>query len=105
MALMDCARSWRESTSVPSRSKISSLSRAAGMGRLVLITPPFYLPDFRCLRNAAGFTIEKLMATKTEPRPAAVKAPEPAASGEKTYQGLTKKQLIEFYRLMFLSRR
>jgi 2-oxoisovalerate dehydrogenase E1 component len=47
------------------------------------------------------------MATKTEPRPAA-KAPDaPAkpASGEKTYQGLTKKQLIEFYRLMFLSRR
>jgi 2-oxoisovalerate dehydrogenase E1 component len=47
------------------------------------------------------------MATKTEPRPAA-KAPDaPAkpASGEKTYQGLTKKQLIECYRLMFLSRR
>src|SRR5690349_5339455 len=31
--------------------------------------------------------------------------PEAAASGEKTYQGLTRKQLIEIYRLMFLSRR
>jgi 2-oxoisovalerate dehydrogenase E1 component len=47
------------------------------------------------------------MATKTEPRPAAKQpdAPAKAPSGEKTYQGLTKKQLIEFYRLMFLSRR
>src|SRR5438270_1626196 len=47
------------------------------------------------------------MATKTEPRPTAKapEAPAKAPSGEKTYQGLTKKQLIEFYRLMFLSRR
>src|SRR3954462_9588265 len=29
----------------------------------------------------------------------------PAAKSEKTYNGLTKKQLIDFYRLMFLSRR
>src|SRR3954454_25164786 len=47
------------------------------------------------------------MATKTDPRPAAKTPDVPAKppSGEKTYQGLTKKQLIEFYRLMFLSRR
>src|SRR3954465_12290852 len=47
------------------------------------------------------------MATKTEPRPAAKQpeAPAKAPSGEKTYQGLTKKQIVEFYRLMFLSRR
>jgi 2-oxoisovalerate dehydrogenase E1 component len=31
--------------------------------------------------------------------------PETAPKTEKTYNGLTKKQLIEFYRLMFLSRR
>ena len=45
--------------------------------------------------------------SKTEPRPAAKQPEAPAkpASGEKTYQGLTRKQLIEFYRLMFLSRR
>src|SRR5271168_3000535 len=29
----------------------------------------------------------------------------PTATKEKTYQGLTSQQLIEFYRLMFLSRR
>jgi 2-oxoisovalerate dehydrogenase E1 component len=40
------------------------------------------------------------MATKTLPKPA-TKAPE----SEKTYQGLTRKQLVEIYRLMFLSRR
>src|SRR4051795_4283179 len=47
------------------------------------------------------------MATKTDPRPAAKTPDVPAKppSGEKTYQGLTKKQLIEMYRMMFLSRR
>ena len=42
-----------------------------------------------------------MATTKTEPKPA-VKPPE---SQEKTYQGLTRKQLIEIYRLMYLSRR
>src|SRR6266705_3121806 len=48
-----------------------------------------------------------MATTKTEPRPAAKQPETPAKtpSGEKTYQGLTKKQVIEFYRLMFLSRR
>src|SRR3954463_13202076 len=48
-----------------------------------------------------------MATTKTEPRPAAKQpeAPAKTPSGEKTYQGLTKKQLIDFYRLMFLSRR
>src|SRR5688572_25556729 len=40
--------------------------------------------------------------TKTVP-PA--ETPSPAAKSDKTYNGLSKKQLIEFYRLMFLSRR
>jgi 2-oxoisovalerate dehydrogenase E1 component len=47
------------------------------------------------------------MATvKAEPKSGALKteAP-PSAKPEKTYQGLTRKQLIEIYRLMFLSRR
>src|SRR5881398_2525506 len=48
-----------------------------------------------------------MASTKTEPRPPAKppESPAKAPSGEKTYQGLTKKQLIDFYRLMFLSRR
>src|SRR5947209_14089007 len=50
-----------------------------------------------------------MMATKTEPKPE-TKAPSkpaeaPSAKAERTYQGLTRKQLIEIYRLMFLSRR
>src|SRR3954454_23703037 len=40
-----------------------------------------------------------MATTKTEPKPA--KTAQPA----KTYEGLTSKQLIEIYRLMFLSRR
>ena len=50
------------------------------------------------------------MATlKAEPKPvrspAAVKDEEPGKKPDKTYEGLTRKQLIEIYRLMFLSRR
>src|SRR5882762_4039959 len=50
------------------------------------------------------------MATlKAEPKPvrspAAVKVEEPGKKPDKTYEGLTRKQLIEIYRLMFLSRR
>src|SRR5436853_382054 len=50
------------------------------------------------------------MATlKAEPKPvrspAAVKDEEPGKKPDKSYEGLTRKQLIEIYRLMFLSRR
>ena len=49
------------------------------------------------------------MATKTEPKPESKAPPKtaeaPASKSERTYQGLTRKQLIEIYRLMFLSRR
>jgi 2-oxoisovalerate dehydrogenase E1 component len=48
-----------------------------------------------------------MAVTKTEPKKAAATAqPETIQpKSEKTYQGLTKKQIIEFYRLMYLSRR
>ncbi|MCU1306409.1 MAG: putative pyruvate dehydrogenase, component [Acidobacteriaceae bacterium] len=48
-----------------------------------------------------------MAVTKTEPKKAAATAqPETIQpKTEKTYQGLTKKQIIEFYRLMYLSRR
>src|SRR5437764_7107352 len=49
------------------------------------------------------------MATKTEPKPETKTAARPteaaAAKIEKTCQGLTRKQLVEIYRLMYLSRR
>ena len=45
-----------------------------------------------------------MATTKVEPKNKAAVA-EPPAKPEKTYQGLTRKQLIEFYRWMFLSRR
>src|SRR5205085_4527954 len=45
-----------------------------------------------------------MATTKVEPKPA--KAPAAAERGpEKTYEGLTGKQLIEMYRLMYLSRK
>src|SRR5437868_15336986 len=48
-----------------------------------------------------------MAVTKTEPKKAAATAqPETIQpKTEKTYEGLTKKQIIEFYRLMYLSRR
>src|SRR4051794_4035069 len=49
-----------------------------------------------------------MAVTKTEPKKTSATAqPEsaPVVKPEKTYQGLTKKQIIDFYRLMYLSRR
>src|SRR5574340_201871 len=43
------------------------------------------------------------MATRTEAKPA--RAEEPGRKPEKTYEGLSRKQLIQIYRTMFLSRR
>src|SRR5881296_1475990 len=44
--------------------------------------------------------------TKAEPKTAGKAAvAEPPGRAEKTYESLTRKQLIEFYRLMYLSRR
>ena len=44
------------------------------------------------------------MATKTDPKPAGV-ADEKIRSADKTYEGLTRDQLIEAYRIMYTSRR
>src|ERR1700680_3320337 len=44
------------------------------------------------------------MATKTDPKPAAG-AEEKIKSGGKTYEGLSREQLIEAYRIMYTSRR
>ncbi|HXM23370.1 MAG TPA: dehydrogenase E1 component subunit alpha/beta [Terriglobales bacterium] len=44
------------------------------------------------------------MATKTDPKPAAV-AEEKIKSAGKTYEGLSREQLIEAYRIMYTSRR
>src|SRR5215472_4259559 len=46
-----------------------------------------------------------MATTKTEPKPPAPAKQAEPAKAEKTYQGLTRKQLIEIYRLMYLSRR
>jgi 2-oxoisovalerate dehydrogenase E1 component len=46
-----------------------------------------------------------MATTKVEPKPAKGAATEAGRGPEKTYEGLTGKQLIEFYRLVFLSRR
>ena len=44
-----------------------------------------------------------MATTKVEPKP--VKAPAASRGPEKTYEGLTGKQLLQLYRMMFLSRR
>ncbi|HJX82941.1 MAG TPA: dehydrogenase, partial [Candidatus Angelobacter sp.] len=48
-----------------------------------------------------------MAATKTEPKKnaSAVAVADAPAKTEKTYEGLTRQQLVEMYRLMYLSRR
>jgi 2-oxoisovalerate dehydrogenase E1 component len=48
--------------------------------------------------------MENAMATKTDPKPAGV-ADEKIRSTGKTYEGLSREQLIEAYRIMYTSRR
>src|SRR5580698_7094040 len=54
--------------------------------------------------HRSRFTMENAMATKTDPKPAGV-ADEKIRSTGKTYEGLSREQLIEAYRIMYISRR
>jgi 2-oxoisovalerate dehydrogenase E1 component len=54
--------------------------------------------------HRSRFTMENAMATKTDPKPAGV-ADEKIRSTGKTYEGLSREQLIEAYRIMYTSRR
>src|SRR5579864_2252515 len=56
------------------------------------------------LNRRSGFTMENGMATKTDPKPAGV-ADEKISSAGKTYEGLSREQMIEAYRIMYTSRR
>src|SRR4051794_24977588 len=117
MALMELARSSRESMSVPSRSKISSLAVWPGMGRFLRIIHFQYIPV-----NTLGFRMEgtpeqgpplhrfethrrAMAVTKTDSKKNASAVADLPAKSEKTYEGLTRQQLVEMYRLMYLSRR
>src|SRR5580700_4873649 len=51
-----------------------------------------------------GFTMESRMATKTESKPAGV-VDERVRSKNKIYEGLSREQLIEAYRITYASRR
>src|ERR1700693_1705327 len=55
-------------------------------------------------QRRTGFTIGSRMATKTEAKPTAVVDEKIRGKG-KTYEGLSREQLIEAYRVMYTSRR
>src|SRR6202162_1373843 len=55
-------------------------------------------------QRRTGFTIGSRMATKTEAKPTAVVDEKIRGKG-KTYEGLSREQLIEAYRIMYTSRR
>src|SRR4051794_6631573 len=46
-----------------------------------------------------------MATTKVEPKPAPKAEQQPPAKAERTWQGLTRKQLTDMYRIMFMSRR
>src|SRR5436305_12090409 len=115
MALMELARSSRESIRVPSRSKISSLAVWPGMGRFLRIIHFQYIPV-----NTLGFKMEgtpeyapnhpcryrrPMAVTKIESKKNASAVAEMPAKSDKNYEGFTRQQLVDIYRLMYLSRR
>src|ERR1700730_11179157 len=116
MALMELASSSRESISVPSRSKISSFAVCPGMGRFLRIIHFQYIPV-----NTLGFKMEgtpkyaptthrvfyrrPMAVTKIESKKNASAVADMPAKSEKNYEGLSRQQLVEIYRIMYLSRR
>src|ERR1700733_12719159 len=55
-------------------------------------------------KRRSRFTMEDEMATKTDPKPAGL-AEEKTASTDQSYEGLSREQLVEAYRIMYTSRR
>jgi 2-oxoisovalerate dehydrogenase E1 component len=56
------------------------------------------------LNRRSGFTMENRMTTKTDSKPAGLAEGKIRGAG-KTYEGLSREQLIEAYRIMYTSRR
>ena len=55
------------------------------------------------LNRRSAFTMENAMATKTDPKPDGVA--DKQTTSAKTYEGLSREQLIEAYRIMYTSRK
>src|SRR6476661_5249428 len=100
MALMELARSSRESMRVPSRSKISSLAVCPGMGRFLRIIHFQYIPvntlgfkmegtPSKCPKNHHIFKRRFMAVTKIESRKNASAVADMPVKAEKTYEGLT----------------
>src|SRR5438552_2907400 len=70
-----------------------------------IVAKEVIFPQIQYIRNAVSrFTMHLSMATKTDPKPAGVADSDIKQAG-KTYEGLSRQQLTEAYRIMYTSRR